>query len=452
METKTHELPFPLMGYPIVPIWAILVLAILAASACSRPPLRWHAAYVGEGYAETQVNTVIFRKNALISQAGTQYIAYYDSSGTVILGKRRLGQDDWTLQKTPFRGNVQDAHNSISLMADGDGYLHMAWDHHGDPLRYARSKAPGSLELELLPAMVGTHEQRVTYPEFYRLPGGDLLFLYRDGSSGNGNLVLNRYLKTEQRWIRLHDNLIDGEGQRNAYWQCAIGPDGTLHLAWVWRETGDVATNHDMAYARSSDFGATWTDVDGTPYFLPIKEHTARYAMRIPQGSNLINQTSLAADVQGRPYIATYFKRPLDDCTQFFLIYRSGREWRHSTIGARSLDFTLGGYGTRSPPISRPVVLVEPDRRKPSIHVLYRDEEHGNRVCLSSARGGEDPDWQHRHLTAYGMDRWEPVYDTGLWESDSELHIFLQRVGQGSGERPVPMLPTPIFVLEISTR
>jgi hypothetical protein len=33
----------------------------------------------------------------------------------------------------------------------------------------------------------------VTYPEFYNLPGGDLLFLYRDGSSGMGNLVLARY-------------------------------------------------------------------------------------------------------------------------------------------------------------------------------------------------------------------------------------------------------------------
>jgi hypothetical protein len=33
---------------------------------------------------------------------------------------------------------------------------------------------------------------RVTYPEFHALPGGDLLFLYRDGGSGGGNLAMNR--------------------------------------------------------------------------------------------------------------------------------------------------------------------------------------------------------------------------------------------------------------------
>ena len=97
--------------------------------------------------------------------------------------------------------------------------------------------------------MTGILEEHVTYPEFYRLSDGNLLFFYRDGSSGNGNLLINYYDCETQRWSKRQQNLIDGEGERNAYWQMAIDAEDRIHLSWVWRETPDVATNHDMCYA-----------------------------------------------------------------------------------------------------------------------------------------------------------------------------------------------------------
>ena len=155
--------------------------------------------------------------------------------------------------------------------------------------------------------MTGRREDRVTYPEFYNMPDGDLLFLYRDGTSGSGNLVLNRYDVRSKQWTRLQDNLIDGEGDRSAYPQTVVDSLGTIHISWVWRESPDVATNHDLCYARSSDGGATWTKSTGEKYKLPITAASAEYVWRIPQNSELINQTSMAADGRGRPYIAAYW-------------------------------------------------------------------------------------------------------------------------------------------------
>jgi hypothetical protein len=106
--------------------------------------------------------------------------------------------------------------------------------------------------------MVGVDEGSVSYPEFYRTPNGDLLFCYRDGGSGRGDLVINRYQVDSGAWTRLHSNLISGEGKRNAYWQAFLDHHGTMHVSWVWRESPDVASNHDMAYARSRDGGQTW--------------------------------------------------------------------------------------------------------------------------------------------------------------------------------------------------
>jgi len=136
------------------------------------------------------VNANILRHNSVVSHGNKQYVAYYDADGFVVLAKRKIGSKNWEINKTQYKGNVRDAHNSISIMVDGDGYLHMSWDHHGHPLRYCRSKAPASLELTEKMPMTGKNEQQVTYPEFYRFPNGDLLFLYRDGASGRGNLML----------------------------------------------------------------------------------------------------------------------------------------------------------------------------------------------------------------------------------------------------------------------
>ncbi|MFM7925519.1 MAG: BNR repeat-containing protein, partial [Planctomycetaceae bacterium] len=189
----------------------------------------------------------IFRHSAVDSFGDRQVAGWYDGEGRVCLGERRLGESVWRVDVTDLRGRVTDAHNVISLAFDGAGGLHMSWDHHGDPLRYMRVAAGGGLSSGERGVMLGRDEERVTYPEFYRLPGGDLLFFYRDGASGAGNLVLNRYRLLPSgvgEWQRVQSNLIDGEGERNAYWQACADGFGVIHLSWVWRETPDVVTNH----------------------------------------------------------------------------------------------------------------------------------------------------------------------------------------------------------------
>ena len=59
-----------------------------------------------------------------------QYISYYDADGYLTVGKRVLGTTEWTLHnRSQYKGNVADAHNVISMMVDGDGYLHLLFDH-----------------------------------------------------------------------------------------------------------------------------------------------------------------------------------------------------------------------------------------------------------------------------------------------------------------------------------
>ena len=148
---------------------------------------------VAPAYSATSVNTAVFRANSVTTHGNIQYSCFYDPEGYVTIGRRNLDSDRWEVRRTQYKGNVADAHNVISMAVDGDGYLHLSFDHHGHPLRYCRSVAPDSLALGQLEPMTGNGEEDVTYPEFHTLPSGDLLFVYRSGASGRGNMVMNRY-------------------------------------------------------------------------------------------------------------------------------------------------------------------------------------------------------------------------------------------------------------------
>jgi len=401
---------------------------------------------VGLGWAKNSVNTVIFRKNSIVSINGTQYIAYYDEGGRVVVGKRALGEQKWQLAVTPYTGNVADAHNAISIMVDGVGYLHLSWDHHNGTLNYCRSKHPNSLEMGEKMAMTGKQETRVTYPEFYRMPNGNLLFFYRNGESGKGNLIINQYDLANQRWRTLHDNLIDGEGERNAYVQACVDKSGIIHLSWVWRESADVASNHDMCYARSRDGGVTWEQSNGKPYALPITAGTAEYAARIPQNSGLINQTSMTTDERGSPIIATYWKDKKTKVTQYHLLSLQQGHWITKSLSFRKRDFSLGGVGTKRIPISRPQVLALGSGNKQRFYLIFRDEERANYVSLAVMSAQNEIEVIDIYKKDVGA--WEPSFDTALWDEKKILHLYVQHVEQADGEGKTDFPPQMVNVLE----
>jgi hypothetical protein len=426
-----------------------LVLLTTAMGCASDIGFRISQSTLGLGYSQTAVNTVIFRRNSLITFGDTQYVSYYGPDGAVMLGKRKVGESNWMIVKTRCKGDVTDAHRDISLAVDGAGFLHLSWDHHNNPLNYCKSVAPGSLELTDRLPMVGDTEDRVTYPEFYNGPHGSLIFLYRDGASGNGDLIVNQYDPATAKWSRLCRNLIAGEGQRNAYWQACSDADGTINLSWVWRESGDVSTNHDMCFARSGDGGKTWTRSDGTVYQLPITLAEAEVAWRIPQNAELINTTSICVDGKGHPHIATYFRPAPGGVPQYAMISHDGTAWHATQVMRRTLDFTLSGRGTKRVPISRPLVVARVVGERTQAFMVFRDEERGSKVSIARCNDLANPNWSVTDLTQDSVEMWEPTCDPVAWQTRGELDLFVQKVGQGDGEKTQAMPPQAVRVLSI---
>lgn len=402
---------------------------------------------LSKGFAENSVNATSFRKNALTTcYCGAkkyQFAAYYNASAEILLAKRAFGGVDttkeehggngksWEIYNTELKGTIQDAHNVISIGVDGNGFIHMAWSNHSGAMMYALSDNAYSLNMKLR-SMIGTLEDHVTYPEFYNLPDGDLLFLYRNGSSGNGNLVLNRYLVSEGKWVRILDNLISGEGKFSPYWQAAVDGEGRLHISWVWRETPDVATNFNMNYAVSADGSyRTFAKSDGTLYELPITERAGEIVRVIPQNSALINQTSMTVDDDNLPYIVTYWRER--GAVQYHILRFDGKEWIHYNTDIRKTDFVLASVGTKKLPCARPQILVKGSGTKAKVLLLFRDEERNSMFSTATFEYiGENGTYtlmlrEINDITKSDAGEWEPNVDIALWKKEKQVNTLFQK-------------------------
>lgn len=428
-------------------IKGLLCGLVICLSACSTGKIV--QTNIGYGWNNNSVNTVKFRKNALTTHKQYQFTAYYDENSNLVLGKRKINASNWEIVKTPYKGNTKDAHNDISMAVDGKGYLHISWDHHNTKLRYAKSKLSLSLALGEEESMTGIEEKTVTYPEFYNMPNGNLLFFYRSGASGRGNMVINSYDLKARKWTQLQHNLLDGEESRSAYWQASVDQQGIIHLSWVWRESWDVSTNHDLCYARSKDGGVTWEKSTGEKYILPITASSSEYAWKIPQKSSLINQTAMTTDEKGNPYIVTYWSEK--EIPQYQIVYLDKGNWKKINTGFRKTSFYLGGGGTKQIPVSRPDIIVKNDGDNPMLYVLFRDEERGNKISLAYNNLASIKDWKVVDLTTTSVGQWEPNYDISLWKKKHKLHVFSQNVTQIDGEGLAKTAPTMISVLELNS-
>ncbi len=434
----------------IVPLFFLGVVTALANPTPRTLPL------YAEAWAGSSVNVLANQSSTLITEGNFQYAAFYAADTHLVLARRALNEEKWETRKTDYTGNVADAHNTVSIAVDGAGYLHVAWNHHANALKYARSKEPGSLELGPQTAMTGLLESSVTYPMFFRQPDGGLLFLYRDGRSGKGNVVLNHYNPQTREWRQVHENLIDGEGARSAYLAATIDPQGTFHLAWNWRDSGDVASNHDLCYAKSADGGQSWTTSNGTPLKLPITAATAEYALRIPQNSTLMNPPSLTTDATGHPFIATYWAPTGTTVPQFHLVRYDGTQWSVAAITQRTQSFALQGTATKHPPISRGVILTRQSARDATeAYLVYRDDKRGGRIILAACDNLAFPVWHEQELTTDSVGAWEPSVDAAQWKLFGQIHLLVQTVQQqdGNDSKPadIPQSPISTLIWKVST-
>jgi hypothetical protein len=317
---------------------------------------------------------------ALLTHPPHQFVAFYDDQRKMTVAQRKLDLRRWTFTKLP-RTTGWDSHNYITVAADDEGLLHLSGDMHVVPLVYFRTKRPwDAATFERVDRMVGSEESRCTYPRFLRGAANELLFCYRAGRSGDGNQIFNAYESATRTWKRFLDQpLTDGEGKRNAYFDGPTkGPDDFFHLAWVWRESPDAATCHDLSYARSKDL-KHWTTGADEPLSLPLRLGPSATVDPVPQRGGILNTSvKLGFDHLQRPTISYHKSDARGDTQPFIARLESGR-WVPHQVTNWPYRWDFGGGGALVVEVSVSGVRAEPSGR---LTASFRHAKFGNGTWL----------------------------------------------------------------------
>jgi hypothetical protein len=296
--------------------------------------------------------------DAIVSFKGYQYAIFYTVIGTDLsrrypsVARRPLPNGAWeTIRFTDYVQNINDSHRTLSMgICEGDGTIHMSWDHHGDVIHYRVSNVGLATNpqnhawvasefgpvLTYLPGL--PVETPLTYPAFVSRPDGNLTFNRRLGSAVNGKQYLYSYDQNSHAWTNmgmfingsaeLYTNAAGEVTRLNGYPNGLTYSGNRLHVSWVWRTEGTTtAQNFDFMYAYSDDYGVTWRNnagllagtIDSDP--MTLRSTPAVKIFDYPEGSMLANQTGQAADSQGRLHVVQ--QRLINGVGKFIHLYQN---------------------------------------------------------------------------------------------------------------------------------
>lgn len=332
----------------------------------------------------------------LYTHGDRQYIAYYNAERSMVVGQRNLDEDEFSLHVMPRTSRETsggtstvlgwDSHNSVTLGVDKDGFIHLSANMHVHPITYFKSEKAGDIStLKQEMTMVGPNEKRCTYPHFMLTKEGELLFHYRDGGSGNGNEIYNIYNCETKKWSRMLDvPLTDGQGLMNAYQtQPTLKEDGWYHMYWVWRDTPDCSTNHDLSYMKSKDL-KNWVNAFGDKVELPATIKDGQTIVDpIPVKGGIINLAArFCFDDQNNPVFA-YHKYDTAGNLQFYTAQILGNNWIYKQITNWDYRWVFEGNGS----INTEVRIKAFNKRTDGYYeVDYWHIKYGNGTILLNER------------------------------------------------------------------
>jgi hypothetical protein len=157
-------------------------------------------------------------------------------------------------------------------------------------------------------------------------------------------------------------SVMDGEGQRNAYASAPrLGPDGLFHVVWVWRESPDCSSNHNLSYARTRDL-IHWETSRGAKLALPITLKTGEVIDPAKEKEGLINSSfNFGFDDRKQP-VVVYHRYDRNGNSQIYAAHPSGKGgWNIVQISDWHFRWDFSGNGSLPAAIRLAAPVVQPD-------------------------------------------------------------------------------------------
>jgi hypothetical protein len=236
------------------------------------------------------------------------------------------------------KGGVDDPHDNPSIAMDGDGYIWVFVSGRGTgrPGFKYRSIEPYSVnEFELIA------EQELTYPQPWWIEGQGFFHLFTKYTRGR-----ELYYETSSDGYHWSEDRklagIRGHYQVSSVHKDKIGSFFNRH------PEGNVDQRTDLYYVQSTDFGQTWTTVDGEPLEVPLeKEENPARVIEYSAQDRLQYTVDLNWDKNGNPillYVTSGGHQPGPESEPRFweISHWTGDEWKSHIIARSDHNYDLG--------------------------------------------------------------------------------------------------------------
>ncbi|HYD82998.1 MAG TPA: BNR-4 repeat-containing protein, partial [Opitutus sp.] len=247
----------------------------------------------------------------------------------------RLSQPVLVLDKP----EVDDPHDNASLNLDADGHvwLFASGRNTARPGVIFRSREPFSID-----RFERVATQTFTYPQPWMIPEKGWLLLFTKYTAGR-----ELYWKTSpdgRTWSE--DHKLAGFGGH--YQTSGVHEGRKIATFFNYHPDGDVDRRTNIYYAQSTDYGATWTTVDGQPLTLPLAsvDNPARVADLESRGE-LMFTCDLNFDASGHPillYVASRDGRPgpATAAREWRVTHWDGAAWRTHLVTTSDHNYDMG--------------------------------------------------------------------------------------------------------------
>ena len=251
--------------------------------------------------------TAYVEANKIVSAAGKTYFSWLNSEGEdFAVYMCSLDHSSDQISDPVKIGNAQDNHGGPALTIDSQGYFHIVYYPHHQPLRYRRSLQPHDIS-------AWTKEQQFgidgTYPTLICGPD-DTLYCTVRRSNAEHPWGVELFTKARNGVWQPSQYILVSRSQGYSHFQESLAwsrDDKILHLFCRFHEFSDkevYGRKQTIAYMRSPDFGVSWNKVDGTPIELPAQADDLDVLERGGVDLGLILRAGgMAVDTTGAPHL-----------------------------------------------------------------------------------------------------------------------------------------------------
>lgn len=289
----------------------------------------------------------------IVSRNGSDYVSYLSSKSPQddVFVARRDPDGNWETHDTGFNAIYDVGHTQTSLAIDGQGYLHVAYGMHNNPMRLVTSNVAesvsGGFSVPAPSAVAAFAGGAYTYPNMTTAPNGDVYMIVRDqrASYANQQGRLFRFDNVNRSWGELP--AFAGQSGTTVYPDQILADEaGDLHILWEWAAGGAQAARHYGSYARFDPDTNTYFRADGVAYSAGPINITSADIYQDLEGTEVfapnvhgVQSAKLALDDDGRPLIAYgYSTTGTDSGYQHRFARWDGSQWSRNIVTAGPFD------------------------------------------------------------------------------------------------------------------